>query len=161
MTSNEAARKDDSTDVSTCVTASGKSLNGGRVAAIEAVGQQIILRDQIVRYAERVQDQRAGKSGAILAGGAMNHQRRMILKQVSKQRAEISACFAARSYGRNCAWHLRLRPMTAASRRSSSARRSATTVGSIGSGMNRYFLKSADGGSALLGAAKIERALQA
>src|SRR6202043_1696283 len=61
---------------------------GGWVAPVEEVGEQVILRDQIVWDAERMQDQRAGKSGAILAGGAMDHQWGAVLQQMSEQRTE-------------------------------------------------------------------------
>ena len=40
-----------------------------------------------------MQDQRAGKTGAVLAGGAMDHQRRAIFQQMRKQRAEVLRVF--------------------------------------------------------------------
>src|SRR3981189_1816367 len=42
-----------------------------RVAPVEAVGQQVILSNEIFRYPERVQDQRTGEAGAVLARGGM------------------------------------------------------------------------------------------
>src|SRR5882672_7904453 len=38
---------------------------GRGVAAVEAVGEQIVFRDQLVRYPERMQDQRAGEPSEI------------------------------------------------------------------------------------------------
>ena len=67
----------------------GKIAAGGGVAPVEAVGEQVILGDQIVSYAERMQDQRTGKTGAILAGATMNNQRRTVFNEVSEQRAEV------------------------------------------------------------------------
>ena len=88
MTSKAAARKDASTDADRLPDVVGKIGAGGRIAPVEAVGEQVILRDHVVRDAERMQDQRAGKSGAILAGGAMNNQRRAVLQQMREQRAK-------------------------------------------------------------------------
>src|SRR6266404_3987698 len=59
----------------------GKIGAGCGVAPVEAVGEQIILGNQLTGHAERMQDQRAGETGAVLAGGAMDHQRRAVLKQ--------------------------------------------------------------------------------
>ena len=71
------------------------------IPAVEAVGQQIVFRDHVVGDAERMQDQRAGKTGAVLAGGAMDHQRRAVFQQMREQRAETLACCAAHSRDRN------------------------------------------------------------
>src|ERR1700742_4911041 len=46
---------------------------GSRIATVKTVGQQIIFADDALGDAERVQDQRAGKAGAVLAGRAMDH----------------------------------------------------------------------------------------
>ena len=117
MASNAAARNDASTDASACLTSSGRSGLADGIAPVEAVGQQIILGDHIVRHAERMQDQRAGKSGAVLAGGAMDHQRRAVLQQMGEQRAEarrVLAHIVAVGIRASPPAH---RPMTAARRR--------------------------------------------
>src|SRR6185295_20413299 len=59
------------------------------VPAVEPIGQEIVFGDDVLGDAERVQDQCAGKAGAVLAGGAMDHQRRAVFQQMRKQRAEV------------------------------------------------------------------------
>ena len=61
---------------------------GGRIAPVETVGQQIIFADDAFGDAERVQDQRAGKAGAVLAGRAVNHDRTFAIDEMREQLAE-------------------------------------------------------------------------
>src|ERR1700722_12006576 len=65
----------------------GKVVAGGGIAPVKSVGEQIILGDHVLGYAERMQDQGAGESGAVLAGGAVDHQRSAVLEQVREQAA--------------------------------------------------------------------------
>src|SRR5437763_46264 len=58
------------------------------VAPIMRVGQQIVLRDNRIRDAERMQDQRACKAGAILAGRAMDDERRTVFQEMAEQGAK-------------------------------------------------------------------------
>jgi len=120
----------------------------------------VIFGDDVVGHAERVQDQRAGETGAVLAGGAMNHQRRAVLEQMREQRAEarrvvmyIAAIGIAHDLQRV-------------------ARRQRGTVGSPRAQrrndgrldrqrMDRDLGNAAQRCCALLGAAKIERAFEA
>ena len=52
------------------------------------VGQKIVLGNDVVGDAERMQNQRAGEAGAVLAGRAMDHQRRAVFQQMTKQRTK-------------------------------------------------------------------------
>jgi hypothetical protein len=82
--------------------------------------------------AERMQDQRAGKTGAVLAGGAMDHQRRAIFQQMRKQRAEmlrVVLYIAAVGAAHHLDGVVRRQRRAAAA----IARSAATTVGSTGS----------------------------
>ena len=103
-----------------------------------------------------MQDQRAGKAGAVLAGGAVDHQRRAVFQQMRKQRAEtmrvepdIAAIGLAhdleRVAGRQRA-RLKPRPQRRHDRRLDRQR------------MHVDLLDDAGRGCALLGAAKIEGA---
>ena len=89
MASNAAARNDACTEPSTCLIVVGQVGAVIGIPAVEAVGQEIVFRDDVLGNAERMQDQRAGKTGAVLAGGAVDHQRRAIFQQMRKQRAEM------------------------------------------------------------------------
>ena len=80
-----------------------------------------------------MQDQCAGKSGAVLSGGAVDHQRRAVLQRDARTVTGSAACFPEHSRGRNPAsprWHDLSDsgvPLAAI------VRSAATTVGSTGS----------------------------
>ena len=101
---------------STCLDVVGQVGAGDGIAPVEAVGQQVIFRNHVVGHAERMQDQRAGKAGAILAGGAVDHQRRAVVQQMREQASESAACSAGHSCGRNRASPRPRDPSTAACR---------------------------------------------
>src|SRR3569833_317099 len=63
----------------------GQVRAGSWIAPIEAVRQQIILRDHIVRNDERMQDQCAGNAGAVLARRTMDHVRHTNNKKKKEQ----------------------------------------------------------------------------
>ena len=110
----------------------GQVAGGSGIAAVETVRQRIILGYHLVRHAERVQDQRAGETGAILAGGAMNDQRRAVFKQMGKKRPEtrrvVTHIVAVESRITSSA-----SADESATPLAARARNAATTVGSIGS----------------------------
>src|ERR1700753_2101260 len=66
----------------------GKVGTGSRIATVEPIGEQIVFSDHIVGDTKRMQDQCAGKTGAVLAGRTVDDERRAIPKKVGEQRAE-------------------------------------------------------------------------
>ena len=107
-----------------------------------------------------MQDQRAGKAGAVLAGGAVNHQRRAIFQQMRKQCAEprrvllhIVAVGIAHDFGGVVLRQLRAGGCDDAQRRDHR--------GFDWQRMHRHIIHEAQRSLALLGAAKIECAFDA
>ncbi len=110
--------------------------------------------------AERMQDQCAGETGAVLAGGAMDHQRRAVFQQMRKQRAvTLRVVLDIAAVG--LAHHLD--GMVGRQRRAGGRDRAQRRDhgGFDRQRMDGDFRHAAQGGGALLGAAKVERAADA
>jgi hypothetical protein len=56
----------------------GRKGAGVQPASQPLVGQQVVAHDHVVAHAQSVQEQGSGKAGAVLAGGAVEHQRRVM-----------------------------------------------------------------------------------
>ena len=56
-----------------------------RAAAVELVGEQVVGHHRLTPHAERVEQQRGGETGAVLASGAVEHHRRGLLQQVAEK----------------------------------------------------------------------------
>ena len=133
---------------------------GVGVAPVEAVGKQIIVGDHIVGHSEGMQDQRAGKAGAVLAGGTVNHKRRAILQQMAEQGTEARRV-VTHIVAVGIAHHVDRvdRRQRRAGRGAGAQRRNHGRLDR--QRMNRDFADAAERGDTLFGAAKVERASHA
>src|ERR1700756_3326122 len=156
----EASREEGRLDRSDGALDLGGQFRGGvGIAPVETVGEKIVFADHLFGHAKRVQEERAGKPGAVLARRAMDHRRRAGLDETRKQLAKtvsVEAYIAAIGFAhdlqrirRRERARLQPRPKGCDHRRLDRQR------------MHQDFLHLAVGASELIDPAKIERTLDA